>query len=572
MTVLSIAENGVRKVLYKLTIKMHDGIIMMDVNVGSEVRKMTDSQLKKRRSQLGARVMSLSVSRLLLRQHYFASAVGRLSLAQLDGTMLTDGKQLCYDPSFVLERYRIDDCLPVHDLLHSLLHNIFRHWSTGSVQPKLWDVCCDIACEALIAKISPELDLGQDSERRHRLVRELSSQVKPLTAEKLYAYLSSQQLTQQQLNEYSLLFCVDDHRLWHKKNEKGELEPEEALPTFPIGIDDGETDDSKQKVGDGDSSDGEEQKQSDRESNGENGGCEKSGGDSKNSSDNGGADKNDDGESGDDTQQSEAGSDAVRQWLTQQSAAETKELDERWKEIARQIQSELEAFGTSSDEAGLALVETLEHVSRERTDYRSFLRRFAVSGEVMKSDPDSFDVNFYCYGMQLYGNVAFIEPPEYKEVKRVKDFVIAIDTSGSVGKDTVRAFVQKTYNILKSEESFFSRVNIHILQCDTRIQDAAVLGSSEELESYIDKLELKGFGGTDFRPVFEYVDRKRASGELKGLKGIVYFTDGLGAFPEKAPDYEAAFVFLQGIYEKNERPQVPPWAVKIILEENEVLE
>ena len=120
MTVLSIAEIGVRQVLYKLTTIMHDGIIMMDVNVGSEVRKMTDFQLKKRRSQLGARVMSLSVSKLLLRQHYFSSAVGRLSLAQLDGTMLTDGKQLCYDPSFVLERYRTDDRLPVHDLLHFL--------------------------------------------------------------------------------------------------------------------------------------------------------------------------------------------------------------------------------------------------------------------------------------------------------------------------------------------------------------------------------------------------------------------------------------------------------------------
>ena len=36
----------------------------------------------------------------------------------------------------------------------------------------------------------------------------------------------------------------------------------------------------------------------------------------------------------------------------------------------------------------------------------------------------------------------------------IREFVIAIDTSGSVAGETVQRFVQKTYTILKSTESF----------------------------------------------------------------------------------------------------------------------
>ena len=47
------------------------------------------------------------------------------------------------------------------------------------------------------------------------------------------------------------------------------------------------------------------------------------------------------------------------------------------------------------------------------------------------------------------------------------------------------------------------------------------------------------------------------------MKGLIYFTDGLGAFPKRRPPYDTAFVFLDdGMY--NER-EVPPWAMKVVL-------
>ena len=50
---------------------------------------------------------------------------------------------------------------------------------------------------------------------------------------------------------------------------------------------------------------------------------------------------------------------------------------------------------------------------------------------MMKLNPDEFDYNFYTYGFALYENMPLIEPLEYREVKRIREFVIAIDTSGS---------------------------------------------------------------------------------------------------------------------------------------------
>ena len=87
----------------------------------------------------------------------------------------------------------------------------------------------------------------------------------------------------------------------------------------------------------------------------------------------------------------------------------------------------------------------------------------------------------------------------------------------------------------------------------------------EEFEQYMQDVELCGFGGTDFRPVFEYVDGLIRRHEFQDLKGLIYFTDGDGIYPEKKPDYETAFVFVK----KSEKmDRVPGWAKKLLVTEN----
>ena len=85
----------------------------------------------------------------------------------------------------------------------------------------------------------------------------------------------------------------------------------------------------------------------------------------------------------------------------------------------------------------------------------------------------------------------------------------------------------------------------------------------------MEHLELRGEGGTDFRPAFEYVDQLIENGEFYHLKGLIYFTDGKGIYPPKMPSYETAFVFMQEEYEDT---QVPPWAMKLIIDEEDLEE
>ena len=245
------------------------------------------------------------------------------------------------------------------------------------------------------------------------------------------------------------------------------------------------------------------------------------------------------------------------------------ETEQDWRDAADSIEEDLETISREAGDAAAGLRKALKRLNREKRDYAAFLKKFSVRGEVMQLDPAEFDYIYYTYGLRLYGNLPLIEPLEYREDLRIRSFVIALDTSGSVSEELVHAFLQKTFNILKASESFFSRVDIRILQCDMQIEDEVRVSSQKDLDAALKDLTLKGFGGTDFRPVFEYVDRQIRSGELQQLKGLLYFTDGCGIYPQQKPDYETAFVFLEN---EGNQYEVPPWAIRLTLEPEEILE
>lgn len=237
------------------------------------------------------------------------------------------------------------------------------------------------------------------------------------------------------------------------------------------------------------------------------------------------------------------------------------EMSRVWKDISERLQVDLETFGKQRGINAGTMTQNLQALNRETYDYTAFLKKFAVMGEAMRVNDDEFDYIFYTYGLKLYEKMPLIEPLEYKEIKAIKEFVIAIDTSGSTSGELVQKFVQKTYNILKSTESFFSKINLHIIQCDADIREDIKITSQEEFDEYIKTMKIRGLGGTDFRPVFEYVDKLRKNKEFSNLKGMIYFTDGYGAFPAKKPEYETAFVFIDDNYNN---PDVPPWVTKLL--------
>ncbi|WP_295745801.1 VWA-like domain-containing protein [uncultured Oscillibacter sp.] len=237
--------------------------------------------------------------------------------------------------------------------------------------------------------------------------------------------------------------------------------------------------------------------------------------------------------------------------------------DERWRDLSEKTRTGMETVLAGQSAGGETVLEQIRVAVRDDVDYRTFLRRFAVPREVMAVDGGAFDYGFYAYGLRLYGNLPLVEPPETREAKRIEDFVIAVDTSMSTSGELVRQFLACTYAILRSTETFTRKVNIRILQCDDQVRSDTVLHDLEDLRRYMEDFQLSGGSATDFRPVFDYVARLRREGAFTSLRGLIYFTDGMGIYPQRRPPWETAFVLLE---EPPMSVRVPPWAIRLVLD------
>ncbi len=267
------------------------------------------------------------------------------------------------------------------------------------------------------------------------------------------------------------------------------------------------------------------------------------------------------------TLQTEFYTDTHKFWpKNEQMGMAPQRLQKRWEQISRQTQMQMEQRGT--DQAGgQELLEQEMKAGRSRRSYREFLRKFAVLREEMHLDPEEFDLNYYSYGLRFYGNMPLVEPVETREIQKIQDFVIVVDTSYSTSGDLVRAFLQETFDILMESEHFFVGSRIHIIQCDDQVQSDQVVTNGKELEQLIRKFNITGGGGTDFRPAFTYINQLIQDGTLDHLKGVLYFTDGKGIYPGKRPEYQTAFLFLDDYDET----AVPAWAMRMRIVPDEFL-
>lgn len=244
------------------------------------------------------------------------------------------------------------------------------------------------------------------------------------------------------------------------------------------------------------------------------------------------------------------------------------EVKQKWQDISQKTQTSMETFHREINLMAGNLQQQLQMENRTRYDYRTFLRKFAVVREEVRIDPDSFDYGFYHYSMQLYHNMPMLEELEYREAKKIHDFVIAVDTSGSCSGELVRRFLEQTVSILLDSGSFFRSVNVHIIQCDADIQSDLKITDTSHLTDVMQTFEVSGNGDTDFRPVFRYVEQLQQQGELSHLQGMLFFTDGFGIYPQKRPPYDVAFLFLDDSYAEH---MVPPWAMQLVLSQTDIV-
>ena len=129
----------------------------------------------------------------------------------------------------------------------------------------------------------------------------------------------------------------------------------------------------------------------------------------------------------------------------------------------------------------------------------------------------------------------------------------------------VRNFLNKTWSILKNSRAFTQPMNLYLIQCDCEIQSEVTVRTDEEFTEYMENIEIRGAGGTDFRPVFRRIDELIREGAFHDFRGLLYFTDGYGRFPEIRPSYRAAFAFVG---DRVKVPELPYWAEHIILRDS----
>lgn len=238
----------------------------------------------------------------------------------------------------------------------------------------------------------------------------------------------------------------------------------------------------------------------------------------------------------------------------------------KWDKIARQTRMEEQQNGDEKED-GERLLASLLTAEKSRRSYKDFLQKFAVLREELRPDLDEFDLNYYTYGLRVYGNLPLIEPMESRERKKIREFVIVLDTSYSTSGALVESFLQETVTILNQNNSFFEDSIIRVLQCDNEVRKDTVLHGMKEFTQFLEQFEIVGGGGTDFRPAFSYINELREQGQYQNLGGLLYFTDGKGIYPKKRPEYKTAFLFL----EEFDETQVPPWAIRLKLEQEEFI-
>ncbi len=436
-----------------------------------------------RAEQLARDVLTLARNTLLVNLRFLDAALSQFSMEALpEGTIATDGQTLYYEPLHVLRAYRQEHAAPARDHLHMVLHCVFRHmYLHKPVEPKLWDLACDMAVEHAISGLGLLAVTAEREKKQAEQLTPLREQVGMLTAEKIYRYLLDRKLSPEQIQELHTFFLADDHAIWY-------------------------TNCAAVQSAEGD------------------------------------------------------GAEAI----FDPNAV----MKETWKDIAVRMQVDMETFARKQGDKAEAMMQNLREVNRESYDYAGFLQRFAARGEPMRTDPDEFDYIFYTYGMKLYDKMPLIEPLEYKATRRVRDFVLAVDLCGLISLEQAMRFLRKTWEVLKGAETFAVQIRLHLLTCrGEETPEYTVVTTGEEFETWLDNLQVRRTEGTDFRPAFLKVDELVRRRAFQNLKGVLYFTDALGPFPPNKPNYDAVFVFVNDNYSE---PAVPPWAIRLVLQKDEL--
>lgn len=216
----------------------------------------------------------------------------------------------------------------------------------------------------------------------------------------------------------------------------------------------------------------------------------------------------------------------VRDALDGPSAGDSPTKETDWEEAL--VQAAHNARETGKLPAGLARL--IENKINPRLNWQELLARFIERSA--RSDYSWLTPNRRYIHQGLY--FPSLSNSELNEV------AIAIDTSGSIAPEELSIFAAEISGIM---EQYPAR--LHLLYCDTEVHSYKVLERSDLPVT----INPKGGGGTDFRPVFQLINREGLTPAC-----LIYLTDmECIAFPESEPDYPVLWAKI------GTSPRTPPF-------------
>ena len=209
--------------------------------------------------------------------------------------------------------------------------------------------------------------------------------------------------------------------------------------------------------------------------------------------------------------------------------------ERKWDEAMHQALSIARAEGKVPGQVR----EMVQDAHTSTVDWRTLLRRYMV--DAMKRD--------YSWSMP---NRRFIDGGLYMPSIRsegVESIAVIIDTSGSIWcrpkiLETFWSEVRRIMLEIQPQE-------VIVLQVDTLLQDVAEYSGSD----LPDGIELKGGGGTDFRPGFEWLEEQ---GKQPGV--CLYLTDmECSSYPEMEPGFPVAWILHSALCRTHYFANRPMW-------------
>ena len=196
------------------------------------------------------------------------------------------------------------------------------------------------------------------------------------------------------------------------------------------------------------------------------------------------------------------------------------ELDRLKRDLVREMRDEITS-SKSFGRIGGELAEAMRRSGKPRISWQQFLSRFI--GGLRRDDFRMLPPSRKHLWRGIYLPSMGVPGPRL--------IVCAIDTSGSIDHKIAGRFLTEVHGLRVS-----AQCRLFVLQCDARIQKVNAYDAWDSPSAAVTAETFVGGGGTDFRPVFDWIQKTLACAEGTP-DALIYLTDGYGSYPQRPPPY-----------------------------------